>query len=68
MPDVDPALLAWGVCLAYGLGAIVWLADYARRLHRAAPREETRRALAGGIAIFLAFAGATHTMLFWSLF
>jgi hypothetical protein len=63
-----PVLLPWAVCIAYGLGALVWLADYVIRLRRGAPREETRRALAGGIAVFLAFAGATHTMLFWSLF
>ena len=62
------ATLAWAICLAYGVGALVWMADFARRLSYGAAREETRRALASGIAIFLAFVGATHTMLFWTLF
>jgi len=55
----------WCICMAYGLATLIWLFDYGRRLHRKASRDEMRRALAGGLVIYLAFIGSTHALLFW---
>lgn len=55
------------LCVAYGAISLAWLVDYGRRLRNGASREEMRRALAGGVAAYLAFVAAAHTLLFWHL-
>jgi hypothetical protein len=59
--------LVLAIVLAYGVLSLVWMADVTRRVHNQAPKEEIRRSLAGGLAVWLAFVGASHTALFWKL-
>ena len=61
---MDPWALAWVVCLFYGVGALLWLWDYTRRVGAGDKRESLRRSLAGGAAVFMAFTGSATVLLF----
>ena len=64
MSSTQQSALAWGVCLAYGFIALVWFADYARRVTGGADRASLRRSIAGGAAAFMAFTGAAMVLMF----